>query len=90
MEFQYTRECAAAIRLLRSHGCAVVIFNPVELRGTDPSLLEGILSSRGNDAIEELQGPAPDDDDSDFQSGEFDGTLDMNECAISKPYLFEK
>ena len=44
-----------AMETLRDKGFAVVIFNPFELEGSDPDLIQDILIERGWNAIETLK-----------------------------------
>ena len=45
----------AVIRALSSRGYAIVVWTPDELRGANPSLIEGLMIERGANAIEALR-----------------------------------
>lgn len=47
-----------AVKLLRSRGYAVVVYNPEELGDVDARQLEDTVAERGSGAIEDLQSMA--------------------------------
>lgn len=49
-----TKEQHDMIKELRECGCAITIFQPEEMRGIDPELIEEALVVEGNTIIEEL------------------------------------
>lgn len=49
-----TKEQHDTIRELRDCGCAVTIFQPEEMKGVDPQMIEEVLVVEGNNAIDEL------------------------------------
>ena len=53
MDGVITKEHLAVLRELRELGCAVVVFEPAELRGTSPGRLEDWMIERGWDMIAE-------------------------------------
>lgn len=58
-----TQDEIATLRGLRARGFAVALFNPTELRGANPTEVEGLMIERGGDAIDNLATePAPDDE----------------------------
>jgi hypothetical protein len=67
----YPQHIQDALNELRDKGFAVVIFTPQELKGVDPTYVEGIMTQYGWDAIEQSADPTTPDFDWETEEEEY-------------------